>query len=119
MSSSEESQLTNLSEEELFALIGQDVVGRAGAPLPLSDYINVGKSWFEDKVSALQSHVCAPRIRAQLSEESDELKLIREIIDLVGTLALGVRAGAIAAIIVKLGLKKFCGADQNGPVLEQ
>jgi hypothetical protein len=106
-----EAELINLADEELFAVIGQDVAGRAGAQLPYSDYVSIGKEWFESRLSHLQSYVCAPELSERLLRESDEGKLVRELVDLLGSLLLGVRPAAIATLIVRIGLRRFCLAD--------
>lgn len=105
--------ILTLREEELYEILGNDLIkGQKQAfPLTQSQIIDRGKKWFNAKVELLRKSVCP--YQKTIATESDEKKALVQVADLVAKLTLGVSPFAIAALLLKIGLKHLCEDQQS------
>lgn len=100
-------QLAQLSEDDLYASLGQHLTARQAFPLTKPQQIQRGQQWFTAKLATFRTSVC-PELPRILAEDSDEKTLILSIGDIIATAVIGVPPLVVSALIVKIGVKTLC-----------
>lgn len=107
-------------EEELYAVFGYAVSqGEMGAaPSDPNKLTQRGKEWFAAQTERLQLSVCgSDDLQKKMSAVSsdDEVGLVLAIADLIVGLCGGIPAVYVSALILKIGLSKFCNDYNSRP----
>jgi hypothetical protein len=100
-------------DEELYAAIGFSLLKtKMGvSPLSQSELAGKGKDWFNSRVSTFKSFVCENdefQERIKSIDQSDEAKLCLMLADIIAQSCVGVPPVCISALILKVGLTRFC-----------
>jgi hypothetical protein len=101
-------QLLNASTDELFELLGRDLVGKQAFPLSSEELIERAKGWFSAQTGRIQAVICTPSVAEGFIVDSDERKLMLALADLLLKAHFGVGPVTLSSLVVKIGLKKFC-----------
>lgn len=71
-----------------------------------------GRRWYSENKTYIQKNICGSEIVKGIISSKDKfnkIELISAIIDLISLLKTGITPALIATIIVRNGLKEFCG----------
>jgi hypothetical protein len=104
-----DTDLLQLKEDDLYALIGDDLAGPQAFPLTQSELIERGQAWFNANLDRLRAVVC-PHAK-QLTEETEARSALIAVADLLAGVILHVAPVKVAALILKVGVKKLCRLD--------
>jgi len=102
--------LNQLSEDELYEMIGQELAGKPMFPLTRNELIQRGRAWYSTNIDNVRAAIC-PHAKT-LTEDNDERAAIIAVADLLTGLLIHVTPVTAAALIVKIGIKKLCGIDK-------
>ncbi|AYF76829.1 hypothetical protein D7D52_26830 [Nocardia yunnanensis] len=100
-------------EEELFAALGSYLLGEGFGAGPQDDDGNrrFGRQWFEDRLDSFREAVCGSRIAAQLTGDfTTDVTAVASLLPLGSDKLLAL---TVAAIIVRRGVTRFCGAGPS------
>ena len=107
-------ELLECSDEELFAKIGQELHGDLFFPIDTGTLVNDARIWLSNKKAELQKCICTNEAIIKLAGDqgsiSGKVKLIVAISDFIAALTIGVTPAAVSILIVREGLKSFCGS---------
>ena len=101
-------RLLNASTEELFELLGRDLAGRQAFPLSSEELVEQAKGWFSAQTKTIQAAICTPSIAKIFVAECDERELLLGLADILVEKQFGVAPLTLSALVLKIGLKKFC-----------
>ncbi|MGW5924202.1 hypothetical protein ACWFPY_34860 [Nocardia fluminea] len=104
--------LTESDEDELYALLGAELLGRGFGAGAIDDDQNrrFGMQWFEDRVDGFRGAVCTTKVTAALTGEFNT-----DAAALAGVLPIQdnkILALTVAAIILRRGLTAFCRTQE-------
>jgi hypothetical protein len=109
----EVNNLLLLTDDELYLLIGDDILGKSTGLLK-SQYekkLTTAKKWFKENKKLIQDSVCKS-ITLQYylfeNEKYDKLIAISSLLDLIINLKLNVSPLVVAILIFREGFKSFC-----------
>ena len=103
-------RLLTLPENDLYLEIGQHLSGKPAFPLPPRQLIEVARSWCHDKLAKTVCTTEQLRLLAKQDVPTQELILsVCGVLDVVSHVLGSVPAITAAALIVRVGLHKFCG----------
>ena len=106
--SSSNDRLLNASTDELFELLGRDLVGQQAFPLSPEELIERAQGWFSAQSATIQAAICSPSVAESFVAQSDERQLLLVLADILFKANLGVAPLTLSAFVLKIGLKKFC-----------
>jgi hypothetical protein len=107
--------------DTLYAVIGraleQETLGVA--PMDRQRLAAAGRNWMKEKSSELKRFICGqPAVQKFFSGPvpvgADGISAVLLLTDLIVTVCHGVPATCVSTLILKLGLKKFCGQQVHG-----
>jgi hypothetical protein len=102
---------TNVSEDDLYDAIGQYVVAKGAMPVSRVQRVNAAKRWCADHLSKLVCNDVRLRTIARQDVATQEVILsVCAVVDLAAHAFGAVPAATAAALIVRVGLHRFCGA---------
>ncbi len=102
-------RLLELSEKDLYIELGMELSSKLALPLDENELEERGKKWFERKSDDIRKIVCNHSFAEYILSGDDKISLITGIADLIAPLTpLKFAPFTVAAIIVKVGLTKFC-----------
>jgi hypothetical protein len=119
LSEHELSSLLALSEDDLYLEIDRQLMP-PGFRIDLRGIdvkVESGKSWFEEWRTRIRDRICTPTARASLDraiEAPGSGTLLIAIADMIAGIVVGVSPVTVAALVVKLGLGRFCGQAVPG-----
>ena len=106
------SRLLQLSNDDIFAEIGQQVISRRVLLPTRLELINEAKRWFEERRSNIIRKVCkSKRIKDLVnrsSAESTRLYLISAVADVILSATGNVAPLTVAVLLVRQGVKSLC-----------
>jgi hypothetical protein len=99
----------SLTEDELYAAIAADLVGRQALPMTAIELAERGRRWFAAQRDVLKQRVCAStEVKAFVDDKSENVTLVVETAKLLAGLLLPVNPVIVAALLVRRGLRSFC-----------
>lgn len=102
-----------LDEEELFAEIGAARLGETLGlrPTDFGRFVRIGRLWFEEHAAELQKTVCLhpPVVALRDVVDRDGSLEAAAVVDALATFAGIVPVTAVAVIVSRQGLARFCG----------
>lgn len=107
--------LLNLSEEELLANVGKEILGKDGFNIDTPDdkiLYNIGNKWFIEKKKNIQSQICNNDLIMSLSTTDNNLELFAAIADLIASITINISPFTVSALILKKGLNKYCEENE-------
>ena len=107
-------KLLTVNEDTIYRLIGHfDSKNKIGlSDQDVETLIESGKKWEEEKREGIRDKICNnPQITNALKSSgglNDKVTLVLLISDILSSITLGVPAIYVSALIVKIGLKRYC-----------
>ena len=100
--------LLSQTEEELYMKLGGLVMHEKGL-IPSNDELNrVGRAWMQANLEAIRKQVCESKVSTAIMKDTDSSKLLIGLADLLAGLYGSIPAYTVSAIVIKIGLTKFC-----------
>ena len=107
----------DLPEDQLYALLGEDVaLRRLGvSPDDPDQQIKEGKTFFSKIWSDVRAKICSDRLLTELDllEKDDKRKAAIQIINIVVAHAGGIPAVYVSLLLIRAGLRKICGVKSD------
>jgi hypothetical protein len=102
-----------LSEADLFLEIDRQLspIGFFIDTRAIDKRVESGRNWFQERRARISKNVCSSATLARLREAGDsqgKVALLVALADLIASICIGVSPFTVAAIILKLGLDRFC-----------
>jgi hypothetical protein len=96
-----------LSDDDLIAEVGQSL----GKGATFTDALKRGRQVVDNLRRELRTNVCSNRkvIECFQVSESDEVAAVAAIVDAISGALHGIPPAAIAVLLLRTGLKKYCG----------
>ena len=107
--------LIDKSEAELYETLGKELTSKQAFPLSGAEALGRGKAWFNAHLTAFRSVICSESSFKFLTEENDTKTAMIAVAELIAKVTTGVAPVTVAALLVKIGVKKIC---QNRPATE-
>ena len=106
-------ELLSLSEDDLFAIVGDEVASHQGLALPMSrpQKATLGRSWLDRNFEELSKKICSAALLKDLSTESDTKALALALLPMLGLATETVSAVVVAVLIARIGLRRFCAKE--------
>lgn len=107
-------RLLDLSEEDLFLEIDRELspAGFFVDARSIKNRVANGRRWFQEQRTALAGRICSSSARLALktaAESPGKGALLVAVADMIAGTVTGISPFTVAALLVKLGLDRFCG----------
>lgn len=100
--------LVDLEFDALYSEIGNALIDNNALQNPFEELVKIGKEWFEINLEKIQKIICNSQFQNLLNQETDTSKLIVLLADVIGTNFTQIPVFSVSAIILKMGINKFC-----------
>lgn len=109
----EQLNLIDKDIEELYFDLGKNLDDEKNAlPKSFKRLADLGYQWVEDNLSQLQDEICKSKTVLELSKETDKSKLFVAIADIIASLYVQIPVFTVSAIVLKIGINKFCSFEE-------
>lgn len=106
----------SMTEDELLALLGNDLAGTQALPLRPSELAESGRRWLAAQREYLEENICSSEsIRQFTLATTDNSTIAIELAKLLAGLLLPVNPVTLAVLLAKKGLKSFCSVKWEQP----
>lgn len=104
-------EVENQTIEQLYKQIGISLhtgVGFLG--FDENEYIKLGKEWFKENQEKIQNILCTEEKLELLNPNTNNKQLIYLVMDTLSSISMNIPVLTLSALIVKIGLQKFCSS---------
>jgi hypothetical protein len=99
----------SLTEEELLAAIGGDLVGPQALPLSPAELVERASRWLQVQRDRIETIICeSETLQRFVIDDSDHYAIVIEITKLLAGLTLPVNPATLAVLLFKKGVKTLC-----------
>jgi len=113
----------NLSDDELYAMIGESLAAKefGGAPPSVAELTRRGKHWIEGHRDAVCDLFCrSERVRLLCESHNFAKEGLVVLMDIAAHSTIGVPPFALSLLFVRLGYHRICATyDNNGRIAPQ
>jgi hypothetical protein len=116
MSSLDEAKrLLSKNEDELLADLGSDLLGRGATPPSIDVRLKAARGWLKDNAARIKGIVCTKRVQKLVQEDAGPTEVCVALGDLLLDQFAGIAPLSLAALVVKIGVRSYCGKLWGAP----